>query len=257
MPRILVKAAPGLTASQLRFGAAAVPFTFTPLFKSIGPQPTLGAVAGNVWQVLTPPPGFAEENSWDVCHALLQQGFGVAGASPPEFAEPDLQQQWITGKDSDLGMSLAQSCDTTDPQSTDFPHNNANPFWFRDSKHSQFDAAIAAIGGPNVASKVRIAHFDTGYDAQHHTLPKRLRRDIARNFVDDGNPNDASDQTSGILNNLGTVRVHSASWRVQASRDNQCWAVRLSRKLCRFGSLTGLCFSATARSARRSIMSTG
>jgi hypothetical protein len=199
----LVKAAPGLTASQLRFGAAAVPSTFTPLFKSIGPQPTLGAVAGNVWQVLTPPPGFAEENSWDVCHALLQQGFGVAGASPPEFAEPDLQQQWITGKDSDLGMSLAQSCDTTDPQSTDFPHNNANPFWFRDSKHSQFDAAIAAIGGPNVASKVRIAHFDTGYDAQHHTLPKRLRRDIARNFVDDGNPNDASDQTSGILNNLG------------------------------------------------------
>ena len=203
MPRILVKATPGLTASQLQFGAAAVPFTVTPLFKSIGPQPTLGAVADNVWQVLTPPPGFAEENSWDVCHALLQQGFGVAGASPPEFAEPDLQQQWITGKDSDLGLSLARSCDTTDPQSTDFPHNNANPFWFRDSTHSQFDAAIAAIGGPNVASKVRIAHFDTGYDPKHHSLPQHLRKDIARNFVDDGHSDDASDDSSGLLNNLG------------------------------------------------------
>jgi subtilase family protein len=202
VPRILVKAAPGLTASQLQFGAAAVSFTVTPLFKSIGPQPTLGAVADNVWQVLTPPPGLAEENGWDVCHALLQQGFGVAGASPPEFAEPDLQQQWITGKDSDLGMSLAQSCDTTDPQSTDFPRN-PNPFWFRDSTHSQFDAAIAAIGGPNVAPKVRIAHFDTGYDPKHHSLPQHLRKDIARNFVDDGHPDDASDDSSGLLNNLG------------------------------------------------------
>ena len=201
--RILVKAKPGLTAPQLTFGAAAVTFAATPLFRSIGPQPELGAAAGNVWQILTPPPGFAEENDWDVCHSLLQQGFGVAGAGAPEFAEPDLQQQWITGSRSDLGLSLAKSCDKADSQSADFPRDNDHPYWFRDPAHSQFNAAIAAIGGPEVASKVRIAHFDTGYDPQHHTLPKRLRTDIARNFVDDGNPNDASDQTSGILNNLG------------------------------------------------------
>ena len=54
-----------------------------------------------------------------------------------------------------------------------------------------------------MASKVRIAHFDTGYDPDHHTLPKRLRRELARNFVDDDHPNDASDQTSGLLTNLG------------------------------------------------------
>jgi hypothetical protein len=199
--RILVKAAPGLTISQLQFGAASIPFTVAPLFQSIGPQPALGAVAGNVWQILTPPPGFAGENSWDICHSLLQQGFGVAGASPPEFAEPDLEQQWITGNTSDIGLSLVQSCERADPQSADFPRNN-NPYWFRDPVHSQFDNAIAAIGGPQIASKVRIAHFDTGDDPAHHTLPKRLRTDIARNFVD-GNPNDASDQTIGLLNNLG------------------------------------------------------
>src|SRR5439155_25844424 len=82
--RILVKDAPGLTTSQLQFGAASVHFTVPPLFKSIGPQPALGAVAQNVWQILTPPPGFAGDNSWDICHSLLQQGFGVAGTSPPE-----------------------------------------------------------------------------------------------------------------------------------------------------------------------------
>lgn len=201
--RLLVKAAPGLPSAQLTFGAAAVNFTFSPLFKSIGHQPALGAAAADVWQILTPPPGFVEENVWDVCHSLLEQGFGVAGAPAPKFAEPDLQQQWITGRDADLGMTLAQSCDNADAQSADFPRIVDNPFWFRDSKHSQFDAAIAAIGGPNVASKIRIAHFDTGYDPEHHTLPTRLRKDIARNFVDDGSPYDAVDQTSGPLNNLG------------------------------------------------------
>jgi len=35
------------------------------------------------------------------------------------------------------------------------------------------------------------------------TVPKRLRRDIGRNFVEDDNPGDASDQTSGLFTNLG------------------------------------------------------
>jgi hypothetical protein len=200
--RILVKATPGLPGAQLSFGAASVNFSISPLFESIGQQPGLGAASGDVWQILTPPPGFAEANDWDVCHALLQQGFGIAGAPAASFAEPDLQQQWITGRQSDLGLALSQSCDNADPQSEDFPRE-LNPLWFRDSGHSQFDGAIGAIGGPDVASKVRIAHFDTGYDAEHRTLPKRLRTDLARNFVDDGSPNDARDQTSGPLNNLG------------------------------------------------------
>ena len=199
--RILVKAKPGLPVAQLTFGAAAVPFAATPLFRSIGPPPGLGAAAGDVWQILTPAAALEGENSWDICHSLLRQGFGVAGAGAPAFAEPDLQQQWITGKDSEVGFALVKSCDKVDAQSADFPRDN-DPYWFRNPAHSQFDAAVAAIGGPQVASKVRIAHFDTGYDPQHHTLPKRLRKDIARNFVD-GNPNDASDQTSGILTNLG------------------------------------------------------
>lgn len=200
MHRILVKASPGFSAPQLTFGASAVTFATIRLFQSIESQPALGAGSGEVWHMLTPPPGFAEANAWDVCHALMQQGLGVAGA--PTFAEPDLEQKWTTGKSSEGGQSLAQSCEAADTQNADFPRDNDN-YWFRTDTHSQFDSAITAIGGPQVASKVRIAHFDTGYDPSHHTLPKRLRRDLGRNFVDDDNPNDASDQTSGLLTNLG------------------------------------------------------
>jgi|RhiMethySRZTD1v2_1073278.scaffolds.fasta_scaffold22983_5 hypothetical protein len=201
--RILVKAAPGLPSVRLAFGAASVSFTVRPLFQSIAPGPGLGAAAVDTWQILTPPAGFAEDTAWDVCHSLLQQGFGVAGAAAPAFAEPDFEQQWPTGGDAELGLALAQSCSTINPQREEFPRIAENPYWFRDSRHSQFDDAIAAIGGPQVASKVRIAHFDTGYDPQHHSLPQRLRKDIARNFVDDDNPGDASDQTNGLLTNLG------------------------------------------------------
>src|SRR5207248_417814 len=98
---------------------------------------------------------------------------------------------------ADGGLSLALSCESADPQSPDFPRK-ADPYWFHDFEHSQFKDAINAIGGPEIASRVRIAHFDTGYDPAHHTLPKRLRTDIARNFVDSGNLNDASDHTNGL-----------------------------------------------------------
>ena len=203
MPRILVKAAPGLSSARLVFGTIPVAFTLTPLFKSIAPPKTVGPTPVNIWHILTAPADFGEENAWDVCHSLLRQGLGVAGAPAPEFAEPDLEQQWITGGDAELGMALSRSCDSVNSQREDFPLDADNPYWFRDSGHSQFDAAIAAVGGPQVAANVRIAHFDTGYDPHHHTLPKRLRADIARNFVDDGAPNDATDQTSGPLANLG------------------------------------------------------
>src|SRR5262249_8142344 len=120
-PRILVKAAPGLSSARLNFGAPPLTFTVTPLFQSIAPLEALGATTANPWQILPPPPSFAEANAWDVCHSLLQQGFGVAGVPAPEFAEPDLEQQWITGNDPELGMALSRSCDGVNPQRQEFP----------------------------------------------------------------------------------------------------------------------------------------
>ena len=203
MPRILVKAAPGLSETKLTFGAASVPFDVERLFSSIGSPSALGATAADVWYVLKPKAEIDGQNPWDICHSLLQQGLGVAGAAAPKFAEPDIEQRWIAAGNTVGGQALAPSCDIRDEQNPQYPRN-ANNYWFRRDDHSQFDAAIAAIGGPGIASKVRIAHFDTGYDAGHHTLPKGLRRDkIQRNFVDPAYPNDATDRTSGLLTNLG------------------------------------------------------
>ena len=203
MPRLLVKAAPGLSEAKLAFGAATLPFDMEPLFTSIRSRGEAGAAADDVWYVLKPQSEVEDRNPWDICHSLMQRGFGIAGAPPATFAEPDIEQKWIYGSRSGGGQSLTQTCDVRDGQNPSFPQDERNPYWFRDGEHSQFDAAIQALGGADVPASVRIAHFDTGYDPKHHSLPKRLRPDLARNFVNDGNPNDASDQTSGLLTNLG------------------------------------------------------
>jgi len=131
MQRVLVKAAPGLAVSRLSFGAAPVEFKATRLFESIEAQPALGAAAGEVWHILTPPLGFAEANGWDICHSLMRDGFGVAGAPAPAFAEPDIEQRWITGKSTEGGQSLVQPCGAPDPQNPDFPRDIGNNYWFR------------------------------------------------------------------------------------------------------------------------------
>lgn len=198
--RLLVKSGSPLP-STIGFGAAAVPFTATPLFTSIRASAGLGAAPGSSWYVLSPPQGFAGQNSWDLCHQLMQGGLHLGGAPSIDFAEPDLEQQWVIGDENEVGLAL-ESC-AADPQDTSFPTIPADDRWFRDSKHGQYDAALALAGGPDVKALVRIAHFDTGYDPDNSMLPKRLRKDLARNFVDDDGPNDASDRSSGLGNNLG------------------------------------------------------
>lgn len=83
--------------------------------------------------------------------------------------------------------------------------------WFRNEAHGQFDAALAATGDPGEGRRVRIAHLDTGYDPTHKTVPKFLRADLARNFVDPDRPKDATDRSTGPFNNFshgcGTLSI--------------------------------------------------
>ena len=131
----------------------------------------------------------------------MTQGLGVAGG-PPEFAEPDLQQRWIADDEGKIVTGLASGCDTPDPQNEKFPgEDNKDGYWFRKGGYAQFDDALAKISDPDVASKVRIAHLDTGYDPNHKTKPKHLRADLERDFVDGGNS--AADVSEGVLTNLG------------------------------------------------------
>jgi hypothetical protein len=199
--RVLVKARGGVPAA-FSLGGASLQFSATPLFDSIGRSDVLGAETAARWFLLTSSQALDEENPWDACHGLLQQGFGVAGASAPEFAEPDLPQHWLTGDEADLPLMLGNSCSDAESQNLRFP-TGQDPFWFRDSEHAQFDAALQEVGGPGANAKVRIAHLDTGYDPKHKSLPARLRRDLAQNFVDGGNRTDATDVSTGPLNAFG------------------------------------------------------
>ena len=73
------------------------------------------------------------------------------------------------------------------------PPGGKAPLWHRADDASDFDA----INLPDPAPRVRIAHFDTGFDPNpnHVGRPKFLRTDLGRNFVDGDFPNDATDRS--------------------------------------------------------------
>jgi subtilisin family serine protease len=200
-PRILVKiprTGPAQRAS-LSFGKATVDFTLEPLFQSIRPASGPGIAAPAEWHLLSSPAAAGEVNAWDLCHHITQNGLGIAGTGPAEFAEPDVQQQWAFGTSAQHAMALADACTAPAPPDPTLPDGNGI-YWFRDDQHSQLQTAHGPGPGP---SGIRIAHLDTGYDPDHVTLPQFLRRDLQRNFVDDKLPNDATDRSTGFANNLG------------------------------------------------------
>jgi hypothetical protein len=198
-PQLLVKMPSGPANAALKFGAAQLNISVEPLFKSIRPPAQIGMVQTPEWHLLTAAGSADEVNEWDLCHHLMTDGMGLTGARV-EFAEPDLEQQWGFGRDAEHALALASPCG--DPW-------NPNPrlpvgdgaYWFRDDSHSQLQRAREEVGEPQ--DRVRIAHFDTGYSPDHITKPKFLRTDMQKNFTDDGRPDDATDRSSGVANNLG------------------------------------------------------
>src|SRR4051812_35833622 len=97
-PRLLVKLPAAPAQTKFSFGQKTLDVSFEQLFSSIRPpERALGAAPVPVWYAMSPGESAAEAYAWDLCHHLVTQGFGVAGLPAAEFAEPDLEQQWITG----------------------------------------------------------------------------------------------------------------------------------------------------------------
>jgi hypothetical protein len=202
-PRLLVKMTntPGKVALSLQ--AAAIDFEIEPLFRTIGRGRSLAATNTPQWHILSPTNFEDEVNAWDVCHQLVRSGFGISGVDVPEFAEPDLVQKWNAGAMNLQALAASgSSCDQIAPADKRLPTGNGN-FWFRDDDHSGLDAARSSVGLVPEDQRVRIAHFDTGFDPNHSTKPRFLRLDLQRNFVDDRAPDDARDDSSGLFANLG------------------------------------------------------
>ena len=198
--RLLVKMKPGSAVTRLTLGDTKYRFTAEPLFKSIGADPGRPAAAATTnWYLLRSPvaPSMTAAAPWDVCHQLLSDRL-AAGGGQVEFAEPDLQQQWSFDRSSALAASAAAPR-SQNPKYPALPDN----FWYRDAAHAQWDAALAACPDPGDAGRIRIAHLDTGYDPAHQTRPKYLNTRLQKNFVDKDRPDDASDHSTGVINNLG------------------------------------------------------
>lgn len=187
---LLVKGTLPREAASFAVGKAT--YTSRPLFESIDRSATPGLAAPPSWHIVSSDE--LEGNAWDACHELVRPGSGIALAGSVEFAEPDILQQWRAGDEAPDALSLAGGC-VEDPPNPAFP-SGGDRLWYRDAAHSNFPDSDGA--------GARVAHLDTGFDPQHHTVPRHLRAELQRNFVDEHLSTDATDRTtSGVLTNFG------------------------------------------------------
>src|SRR5262249_34209301 len=143
-PRLLVKTR---GAAPQGFKMADTAVRMQPLFTSIQEKGGLAAAAQPNWYIMSAQAPGEEENAWDLCHQLLRSGFGVAGAPAPEFCEPDLEQRWVFGSDTQHAFAAASTCDKPADPDTRLPVGNGF-FWFRDDLHSELEQARTAVGQP-------------------------------------------------------------------------------------------------------------
>ena len=217
--RILVKTAPGLPSAQLKFGAASVNFTAAPLFQSIDRQAGLGAAAGEVWQVLTPPPGFAE--AADVGRLSFASGAGLRRRrrAGPGFrrarsgATVDHRPQ---RRPRDGAGAVMREADT---QSRDFP-SLAGPLLV--PRFRAFAVRRRHRRDRRAGRRCKSAHRAFRYrlrPASSHiaeTAAAQISRAISSTTA---TPNDASDRPADCSRTSGTAPARSAFWPARAKPD--------------------------------------
>ncbi len=143
------------------------------------------------------------ENPWDSAHALVQSDGSLT------FAEPLMDYM----EDIGLPEGYEDYEETTERGLPDAPppvydkdwSSPAPPsLWHLQTAFSQLADAVREVANSNPDAVIRVAHFDTGYDPDHSTLPV-IRKELQKNFLEAGRRNDASDPDarSGIISNPG------------------------------------------------------
>lgn len=138
----------------------------------------------------------ASEDPWDQAHAIMRMGFSV-GSGDLLAAEPDFEQQWVSGPPS--SRCVANPQDDGGGRAVG-PH----PRWHLDADFSGLAAAQSAVSNADQA-RVLVAHLDTGYDPAHEFRPATIAPG-QRNFVKgEGRPDSAEDVTpsGAVLRNRG------------------------------------------------------
>lgn len=210
--RLLVKVRPG-RAKTLAMAGVALELK-QPLLPHIEAPKKPGLAAGAAWHI-------AEVNdtsaasAWDTCHRLLDPGLGANGAV--EFAEPDIEQRWISGERGEQALALTRPCGESEKQNSAYPIGPSER-WFGEAGFSQLYAAAASVGDPG-AGRLRIAHIDTGYDPLQAVKPKHISPTLQRSFVEGEPPNDATDRSDSLIKALGhgtgTLGILAGTWNGQ------------------------------------------
>jgi len=176
----------------------------------------------------------AGDNPWDQAHAMMRMGF-AAGSADLIAAEPDFEQQWVSGPPA--AKCVAEPQDASGGRAV-----GGHSRWHLDPEFSGLDAARTAVAKAD-QQRVLIAHVDTGYDPAHKFRPANIAPG-QRNFVKgDGAPNDATDLTppGGFLRNYGhgtgTVGILAAP-TIGGAPNVRVLPIRIANSVVRFKTST-------------------
>jgi hypothetical protein len=165
--------------------------------ESLGPPISTNAGASNVWLPATARRA-TRLHPRDEAHAALADATlaGLEATAPIDFLEPDFVQAFPirANEGGELeSAAVGEPCEARgmDP---DWPPAEAPFGWHLSDEFSGLRSAREAVGEP--VSRILVGILDTGYDPNHATLPRHLRVDLARNFTDDGEAEDATDPAS-------------------------------------------------------------
>ena len=142
----------------------------------------------------------AEVNPWDLAHMVNDEI-----ETNQSFVEPDFVSEFIVDNKVHGGMknvknAILKSESNPDDFDPDWnPHENS--IWHLDKKFSQLLDARNEVMANDDGYVTRIGHLDTGY-SNHPQTPPKLSKKLQKNFVEDEDPNDATDKNIG-----GTLKM--------------------------------------------------
>ena len=175
---ILIKVQNARTFSKKTLQAGDTTFNITPL------TTTRNTMLGG-WYIAKSE-GISEGSPWDFAHKLVSENEQVI------YGEPN--RPTINANQRKLAEALQKEFSATRSYDDDWGHpDNPEVFaWHLENTHSQLKEARKK-GNYKSGRRIRVAHFDTGYDPDHVTTPKNVCGDLERNYVEGENEFSAVD----------------------------------------------------------------